>query len=324
MHGTAILSRYPIRDARILRFSVCYDWYGEEKEEIAKLEVGRRLAADRVFLERVSRQVRLGNRMTLIANIDVPESSTGVVTVAAPHLENQAKPKCRQQEMRELLEDLKAVRNPLILGGDLNTTGGDGAPMSISREIARRVKNPHFWARQAITWFTPVSLPRMFLMPANYFKNFQDPTAVSIPVVASNGERGLFRQMGKFRFADGGRFDFEGDAGRSEGNRKGTLSNSNERAKKGFTTTYSFRRDFKGLVGRMRLDWFMIKPPGRERNGAEGRHPFEPYFGRTLAAVNTAVPGQISDHHPMVVDLPLTAGPEGQRIPSARVNISPP
>jgi endonuclease/exonuclease/phosphatase family metal-dependent hydrolase len=305
LHGTAILSRYPIQDARILRFRACYDWYGKEKEEIAKLESGRRLAADRLFLERISREVRLGNRMALIVSLVVADSPTGVVTVAAPHLENKTKPKCRQQQMRELLDDLKAVHDPVILGGDLNTTGGDGAPMSIGREIAKRIRNPHFWSRQAITWFTPVSLPQIFLMPANYFKNYQDPTALSIPIVATNGERGLFRLMSKFQFADGAQFDFRGDAERSEGSRSGTLSNSNERAGKGFTTTFSFKRDFKGLVGRMRLDWIMVKPPALIGHG----RLFEPHFGRTLAAVNAAVTDQITDHHPIVVDLPLTTGP---------------
>jgi endonuclease/exonuclease/phosphatase family metal-dependent hydrolase len=310
LHGTAILSRYPIRDARIFRFRACYDWYDKEKQEIAKLEAGRRLAASRVFLERVSREVRLGNRMMLVARLEIPESATGMITIAAPHLENKTKPQCRQQQMSELLEDLKEDRNPLILGGDLNTTGGDGAPTSIGREIGKRIKNPHFWSRQAITWFTPISLPRMFLMPANYFKNYQDPTAVSVPIVATNGESGLFTLIRKFRFADGAGFDFRGHADRSAGGRKGTLSNSNERATKGFTTTFSFKRDFKGLVGRMRLDWMLIKPLVPADGGEGKRHPFEPHFGRTLAAVNSAVPEQITDHHPIVVDLPLTAGTE--------------
>jgi hypothetical protein len=150
-----------------------------------------------------------------------------------------------------------------------------------------------------------VSLPQIFLMPANYFKNYQDPTALSIPIVATNGERGLFRLMSKFQFADGAQFDFRGDAERSEGSRSGTLSNSNERAGKGFTTTFSFKRDFKGLVGRMRLDWIMVKPPALIGHG----RLFEPHFGRTLAAVNAAVTDQITDHHPIVVDLPLTTGP---------------
>jgi len=45
LHGTAILSRYPIRNARILRLPVCYDWYGREAKEAAKLEKGKRWAA---------------------------------------------------------------------------------------------------------------------------------------------------------------------------------------------------------------------------------------------------------------------------------------
>jgi hypothetical protein len=49
LHGTAILSRYPINDARMLRLPVCYDWYGKEAKEAAKLEKGRRWAARQLF-----------------------------------------------------------------------------------------------------------------------------------------------------------------------------------------------------------------------------------------------------------------------------------
>lgn len=256
--------------------------------------------------------MRLGNRIALIAVLDVAESPTGTVTVAAPHLENKTTPQCRQRQMREMLAALREDHNPVILGGDLNTTGGDGAPMSISREIAKRVKNPHFWARQAVNWFTPVNLPTMFLVPVNYFKNYQDPTAMNVPLVAANRERGLFSLMRGFHFADGTRFDFGGDADRSTGGRKGTLSNSNERSAKGFTTTFSFKRDFKGLVGRMRLDWIMVKPPAHPDERSAEPEPFAPYFGRTLATLNSARPDLITDHHPIVVDLPL-GGINGSR-----------
>jgi hypothetical protein len=43
MHGTAVLSRYPIRQARLRPLAVCYDWYTQEKKEISKLEAGKRM-----------------------------------------------------------------------------------------------------------------------------------------------------------------------------------------------------------------------------------------------------------------------------------------
>lgn len=309
LHGSAILSRYPIRSARIFRFTRCYDWFGKEKAEIAALEKGKRLAADRLFLERIGREVRHGERMAIITEVEVPESPTGLVTVVNAHLENKCIPACRQQQMRELLAQIRETKNPVVLGGDLNSTGSDGAPLSISREVKKRVKNPNFWAGQAVRWSSPVALPQIFVLPTNYFKNYQDPTARNIPLVASNAESGLFNIVREFTFSDGKQFDFEGDKERSANGRAGTLSNSNERARKGFTSTFTFKRDFKGAVGRMRLDWIFVKPPAAhakldDHNEVE---PFAPYFGRTLSAVNTAVPEQISDHHPVIVNLPLSS-----------------
>ena len=210
MQGTAILSRYPIRCARILRLIPCYDWYGKEKEAIARLEKGRRAAASALFLERISREMRQGGRMALIADIEVPESPTGLVTVVAPHLESRSAPKCRRQQMEEVLQAITDVRNPVILGGDMNTTGADAAPTSIRHEVIRRVTKPAFWATEMIHRLNPLGISRPLLLPANYFKNYLDPTAPDIPLFAPNGESGLFQAVEKFRFSDGGRFDFRG------------------------------------------------------------------------------------------------------------------
>ncbi|MFY9793740.1 MAG: endonuclease/exonuclease/phosphatase family protein, partial [Candidatus Sulfotelmatobacter sp.] len=56
LHGTAILSRYPIEHARIFRLPVCYDWYEREYKAISKLEQGRRWSAHKLFRERVARE----------------------------------------------------------------------------------------------------------------------------------------------------------------------------------------------------------------------------------------------------------------------------
>lgn len=312
LHGTAILSRYPIRSAKNIRLQSCYDWYGKEKKDISELEKGRRIASESLFLERISREVRHGNRFALVVELGVPESPTGVLTVVAAHLENKCRPTCRREQLEQLLSQLQTVTGPLVLGGDLNTTGADGAPMSIGREIKKRVRNPNFWAGQAISWFSPVAFPNLMFGSANYFKNYQDPTAVSVPVVAVNREGKFFDKLEKFKFNDGGSFDFAGIKMRSINGREGTLSNSNERAVKGFTPTFEFRRDMKGLVGQLRLDWLFIKPVY-----SQGNHPlhFAPWYGRTLDHINEAVPGQISDHHPITVDLPLQNKPPSKLFP---------
>jgi endonuclease/exonuclease/phosphatase family metal-dependent hydrolase len=316
LHGTAVLSRYPIRNARIHRLPVCYDWYGKEKEQIARIEAARRWSAERIFLERISRELRHGGRMALIVELDVPEAPGGVATIVAPHLENKCEPLCRNEQMKDLLAAIRSVNGLLILGGDLNTTGTDAAPTSVRREISKRVRNPRFWAAQALNWFNPVAVPRTVLFPATYFKNYLDPTARSVPLMAPNREAGLFRTVENFRFEDGGSFDFRGDAARTLEGRSGTLANSNQRGPKGFRPTFTLKRDYGGLVGRFKLDWFLIKPPMlRNPRDLAGGYHLAPHFPVTMEELNSAVPGGISDHHPITVDLSWKPGP---RTPSGK------
>ena len=48
LHGTAVLSRYPIRKATIRSLPVCYDWFLGEKKAISKLEDRKRSGANLV------------------------------------------------------------------------------------------------------------------------------------------------------------------------------------------------------------------------------------------------------------------------------------
>ena len=102
-HGNAILSRYPLRDVRLLRFPGIEKWYAG---------VGANEG------ERV--QQRLGGRMALLATVRVGARD---VTVVATHLESSAKDHAaRSREIRLLLDALKgyAGGNPVVFGGDLN------------------------------------------------------------------------------------------------------------------------------------------------------------------------------------------------------------
>lgn len=308
LHGNAILSRYPIANARIVRLPLCHDWFRTEKAEISKLEKGKRFATNKVFLERIEREVRQGGRMAVIADIRIPELPTGLATVVSVHLENRCKPGCRSKQMDALLAQLKNVENPVILAGDLNTAGTDGTPTSIRRELMNRVKNYEFWVTQALRWGTPASLPLTVLTPANYFKNHLDPTAKHVPIFATNREAKLFQHVEQFRFADQGAFDFRGEPDRT-GNDKGrTLANSNQRAFKGFEPTYTAKRDFGGLIGRYKLDWIFVKPFIAGPRGGGMSYEFAPHFPVTMRDLNNAVPDGVSDHAPITVDLPLGAG----------------
>jgi endonuclease/exonuclease/phosphatase family metal-dependent hydrolase len=305
LHGTAILSRYPIQDARILRLPACYDWYGKEAKEAARLEKGRRWAAHRLFRERIEREIRHGGRMALIVDLAIPESPTGEATIVATHLENKCAPSCRRKQMQALLAGVKEDSNPIVVAGDLNTTGRNNTPTSARNEIMSRVTDYKFWAGQAVSHFHPLGIYKFTLFPVHYFHRYNDPTALSVPILWDNRERPLFKTVEKFRFADGRAFDFRGDPERTLNRRGRTLADSNERGGKGFVPTYAFSRDYWGLVGRFKLDWFLVKPLIEDPRAREQSDLFAPHAARTLRELNESVNDRISDHAPMTVDLPL-------------------
>jgi len=306
LHGTAILSRYPIARARILRLPSCYDWYGEEYKAISKLEQGKRWSAHKVFRERVERELRQGGRMALMAEISVPDLPSGEVTIVAPHLENRCAPSCRVRQIRALLAEVKQDRNPVIIAGDLNTTSRTNTPTSIRNEITMRVTDYKFWIKQAVSHFHPLGVFQYTLAPVHYFHGYNDPTAFHLGIFWENRERLLFKTVEKFRFADNHAFDFRGERQRTKPPRSRTLADSNQRGGKGFIPTYAFARDFGGLAGRFKLDWFFVKPfieNPRQRNQS---YRFAPNFPVTMRELNNSVSDRISDHPPMTVDLPLT------------------
>jgi endonuclease/exonuclease/phosphatase family metal-dependent hydrolase len=307
MHGTAVLSRYPIRKATLRPLPVCYDWYASEKKEISKLEAGRRKGANLAFMERIAREVRRGGRTVLFVELAVPESPTGAVTVVAPHLENKCKPECRAKQAKQILDWIRDDHNPIILGGDLNTTGTDNAPVSVSKVLMDRVKDYEKWAIDAVKWST--GAPTILLVPVNMMRNKNDPTGFDVPVVSRKKEAKLFAESNKFRFEDGHVFDFRGESERSAEGRGGTLSDSNQRASKGFRYTFALAKTYGGLFGEYKLDWFFVKGLGADSQKPGGKYQFAPHFAWTLLELNNAPEESLSDHFPITVDLPLTEPP---------------
>jgi endonuclease/exonuclease/phosphatase family metal-dependent hydrolase len=304
MHGTAVLSRYPIRKATIRSLPVCYDWFLGEKKAISKLESGKRAGANLVFMERITREVRRGGRTALFVELAVPESPTGAITVVAPHLETKCKPECRRKQMASILEWIRAEKNPVILAGDLNTSGSDTSPTSVSKVITNRLKDPDRWAVTAIKWAT--GAPTILLVPVNIMRNKNDPTGFDLPLLSRKKEAKLFGDLNSFRFDDGNTFDFRGEDTRSADNRGGTLSDSNQRATKGFRYTFALARTYGGLFGEYKLDWVFVKGYATDTSKPGGSYKFSPNFGRTLQEVNEAPDDSLSDHFPITVDIPLT------------------
>ncbi len=305
LQGVAILSRFPLENVRLLPFkNQPYDWYESEKKGVSLLEKGKRQISKRVFLEKILPEVRRGGRTTLIAEIADPRFPTGRVSIVGTHLENRTKPANRHKQLKELLEEIKEIRHPVILAGDMNTSTSDLTPTSFTRELTKRFGSPKFWIKRGISMIFGIGFLENFALTAITFgRTHADPTVKSIPYISPNPERKFFRTLEKFRFADGGAFDFRGDAARSSGRKGKRLSNSNERGKFGFITTYQVKRPI-GFIGKYKLDWIFVKPANPEKEDKQ-TYLFAPHFGRTLTDINEVVEDRISDHRPLIVDLPL-------------------
>ena len=303
LHGTAILSRFPLHNTRVVRFiKQGHDWYLGEKNGISKLEKGKRKGAKLVLGEKIMREVRRGARMMLIADVSDPSIPGGTLTVVATHLEAKAKPSERVDQLEEVLREIKSIDHPVVLAGDMNTSGSDSTPTSFQREVKKRLGSTSFWATQGIKYATGVGL--LYDITVGVVKmqrTRNDPTVKSVRFVSENPEEKFFSTLKDFRFMDGGVFDFRGSKLHSTSASAETLSDSNERGDKGFVST--FELDGKLNVN-MKLDWIFVKPMQlTDPDDREQPYVFAPQFGRTLKVLNRSLKDRISDHNPLIVDL---------------------
>jgi endonuclease/exonuclease/phosphatase family metal-dependent hydrolase len=206
LHGTAILSRYPLRDVKLVPFKYeAYDWYNGEKK-YGSVEAGKRKGASLLFGESIVREVRRGGRTNLVATIDVPDLPEREVTIVATHLENRTTPKGRVKQLDELLDMIRPIPHPVIVAGDMNTTGEDGSVISIKSAVLKKINDPAFWATQGIKYATGAGLIMGLSTFAFKKTKFQaDPTASGVPLLAANPEQGFFKDLDKYRFDDGTR-----------------------------------------------------------------------------------------------------------------------
>lgn len=307
LHGIAILSRFPLDNVRLVPFkNQAYDWYAEEKKGVSFIEKARRNLVKRVFLEDALREVRRGGRTMLITDITDPRFPAGRATVVATHLESRTSPAKRQIQLKELLETIKPIRNAVIVAGDMNTSGTDATPTTIKRELHKRFGNPEYFLKRGINYLLGFGMIEDAIGTSLTFgRSHGDPTVRHIPIIMPNEERKFFSLLKEFRFADGGSIDFRGEKSRSANGRSSTLANSNERGNKGFVTTFRLERPVK-FFGKFKLDWIFVKPVHLfNPSNYQGSYLFAPHFGRTLTAVNAITENRISDHSPMIVDLPL-------------------
>lgn len=305
LHGTAILSAYPILSAQIVRLPECYKWYEEEAAKLSVLEKVRREGAEVIFSEKVLTELRHGGRMAIIADLLLPNKQK--ITVVATHLENRCLPECRANQFKYLLDRLVAIKNPVILAGDFNTTGTDSSPVSIKKEILKRVKDPEFVAKQAISALTSIGFfENIVVYTVNKLRQFKNPTHKDIPLILPNKEAKIFNLLREFKFNDGYVFDLRGVKERSYKSKAGFLSNSNERGLKGYKETFELPVTLG--FAKFKLDWFFIKPLYlKSPRDKYASYAYAPHFGRTLHLVNV-IPNtkeKISDHYPIIVDIPV-------------------
>ena len=306
LHGNAILSRFRLDNVRLEPFAnQPHDWYKDERASVRPLEKGKRKAAAAIFQEKMQREVRRGGRMMLTAEIRDARLPDGRVTIVATHLEDKSKPSGRRKQLEELLARIKKRTGPVVVAGDMNTSTHNGTPLSAERLLKDRLGSKSFWIKQGLSLLTGIKLPTLLLGGVNAYRTQADPTVRSVPLVASNPEAKFFDRLKDFRFADGAAFDFRGERARSVDEKDGPLANSNQRGDKGFITTFEVERTI-GFIGKYKLDWIFVRPPALSQPYSKhGPHRFAPHFGRTLKSLNDALPDRISDHSPLVVDLPL-------------------
>jgi endonuclease/exonuclease/phosphatase family metal-dependent hydrolase len=313
LHGSAILSRYPLSNVRLIPFRYQgHDWYRDELARSSSIEKAKRSAGQLVFREQMIRQVRRGGRMMLMADITDPQLPGGRCTIVATHLEDLTEPAGRRLQLDELLARIRAIRNPVVLAGDMNTSTFDGTPITLARLLKQHFGSARWWAEEGVSEGLRYGTPVGWIFSASFgvvgtARKLEDPTETSIPLIGENHEARFFKDLDEFRFADGRSFDLRGDHDRTFNGRAGLLANSNERAEKGFEATNELGRTY-GPVGQYKLDWIFVAPPDvrKPRDGRES-YWFAPEDGRTLKSLNHAIPGRISDHNPIFVDLPFSS-----------------
>ncbi len=303
--GVAVLSRYPIKDVKLFQLkNQPYDWYHEEFKRPDALELGRRQASETLFKFEPVREVKVGGRAFTQVDLHVPGIPLETLSVINVHLEIKTTPMERQKQLEEILSHIKGIKNPVVMAGDFNSSALDVSATSFRRFLKNTATSPSrlLSAGLFVAKTTGIS---QFRSAFNGIKNLANPIAWNIPVVFPNKTRTLFTTIKKFRFDDGGAFDFRGDPARSSRGKGGLLSNSNQRQLyKGFTYTFSVPRSIS-VIGCARLDWIFVKSFLTHPRDKKGSYRLAPHFGETLDQVNLAMKETFSDHHPITTVLPL-------------------
>ncbi|MFO7839983.1 MAG: endonuclease/exonuclease/phosphatase family protein [Desulfosalsimonadaceae bacterium] len=306
--GSLVLSKYPIKSAECFQLKLQpYDWYEAELAEYDAIEGIRKFGSKSFFHNEIRREAKIGGRNFFRVDIEVPGLPKDTLTVINIHLEIKAQPEERAQQIREILDYIGEIENPVVLAGDFNSSRYDMSPTSLPRVTSRLARDANFWIDVGINLFSPAySVYNTGRFILNEGKDLHNPVAINIPVALPNKALELFTEIREYRFQDGGRFDFRGDREHSINQRDAKLSNSNEKAFYGYRPTFSVKRPI-GPFGRNRLDWIFVK--SGFYTDEKDSYRLAPHFGETLSAFHEAMPEFLSDHRPNIIDLPLQNPP---------------
>jgi hypothetical protein len=309
--GSGIVSRYPIKRARVFQLRAQpYDWYAGELARFGPLEVSRRAGARIAFHSQITRELKVGGRHFFQIDLHLPGLPQDTLSIINIHLEIKCEPHGREAQVREILSYIGSIQNPVILAGDFNSAPTDISVVTALKLAQKQLYKPSTWTSFIISLATGIGAwinGTKFVL--NTAKNFHSPLAWDIPLFFPNPVKPMFNRIQRFRFEDGGAFDFRGDWSRSINGRQATLSNSNQKALKGHMRTFSVKRPL-GPVGLYRLDWIFVKAFLKDPFDKHGSYRFAPHFGETLVEFNKFLQVPISDHRPSIVDLPLDEPPQ--------------
>jgi endonuclease/exonuclease/phosphatase family metal-dependent hydrolase len=308
--GLAVLSKYPIQAAKCFQLlAKPYDWYEGEKKKIHLMEDARRLAAGVLFENKTYREIKVGGRIFFRVDLTVPGLPNDTLSLIHNHLEIKATAKNREEQLAEILKQIREIPHTVIMAGDFNSSSQDMSPTSTFRVLHRTSTDPQTWLGVGLNLvMQAATVANASRALVNHAKNLHDPLAPNIPIVFPNKKRKLITDVRDFRFSDGGCFDFRGDRDRSINRSTATLANSNQRAFKGLTPTFRVQRPI-GPFGRGRLDWIFVKAPPSTQTRGHPSYRLAPHFGETLSRISGDLKIRLSDHCPCVVDIPLQEPP---------------
>ena len=146
-----------------------------------------------------------------------------------------------------MLDRIKQIDNPVIVAGDMNTSEHDATLLSVTRALKQRFGSAKWWAEEGAIEGLKHATPFGWAYDASvgltgFVRNVDDPTVRSIPLVGKNPEAKFFQDLERFKFADGGSFDFRGLAERTSNGRSGNLADSNERGERASSRPASLGR----------------------------------------------------------------------------------